>query len=99
MLSMLSMPCSHAKILKCVQIMLSAHPPKRGVSLIGTCPKVHTGFYKAWTANSLHTEVMDYLQVMVPFMVVPGHQLGDRWVASVFSPVSLQPCHARVANK
>ena len=46
-----------------VQVWMCPHPPKRGVICMGTCPKVHTGFYKAWTANGLHTEVIQYLQV------------------------------------
>ena len=40
------------------------HPPKRGSQLLGTCPMVHTGFHKAWTASGLHTEVISYLQVL-----------------------------------
>ena len=40
------------------------HPPKRGLPFWDR-PRVHTGFYRAWTANSLHTEVMGYLQVTV----------------------------------
>ena len=48
-----------------VQVWMCPHPPKRGVTWLGTCPKVHTGFYKAWTASGLHTEVIQYLQVII----------------------------------
>ena len=46
-----------------VQVWMCAHPPARGITCLGTRPKVHTGFFKAWTAGGLHTEVMGYLQV------------------------------------
>ena len=47
-----------------MQVWMTPHPPKRGIPF-WTCPKVHSGFYRAWTANSLHTEVMDFLQVVL----------------------------------
>ena len=46
-----------------VQVWMTPHPPKRGIYLLGSRPQVHTGFHKAWTANGLHTEIMQYLQV------------------------------------
>ena len=48
-----------------VQFWMSPHPPKRGISMLATCPKVHTGFHKAWTARGLHTQVIQYLQVQL----------------------------------
>ena len=51
------------------------HPPKRGVICLGTCPKVHTGFYKAWTASGLHTEVIQYLQVIAS----PSRACSHAW--------------------
>ena len=47
-----------------MQVWMCPHPPKRGSQLLGTCPMVHTGFHKAWTASGLHTEVISYLQVL-----------------------------------
>ena len=51
---------------------MHAHPPKRGLIVMGTQPKVHTGFYKAWTAGGLHTEVVGYLQVAAFLFVSAG---------------------------
>ena len=50
----------------CWQVWMCAHPPQRGHPWLGTRPKVHTGFHRAWTADGLHTEVMDCLQVRQP---------------------------------
>ena len=33
---------------------------------MGTRPLVHTGFYKAWTAKGLHTEIIGHIQVCLP---------------------------------
>ena len=46
-----------------LQVWMRAHPPQQKASFLGSSPKVHSGFYKAWTANHLHTEIMAFLQV------------------------------------
>ena len=38
---------------QCGQVWMSPHPPRRGSKAIGTCPMLHTGFHKAWTASGL----------------------------------------------
>ena len=60
-----------------VQFWMSPHPPKRGIPLLGTCPKVHTGFHKAWTARGLHTQVIQYLQVQLCLHLAPILQQGS----------------------
>lgn len=39
------------------------HPPKRGIYMMGSQPLVHSGFYKAWVARGLDTQVLSFLQV------------------------------------
>ena len=51
-----------------MQVWMCPHPPKRGMTCLGTRPKVHTGFYKAWTAKGLHNEIIQYLQVLADWM-------------------------------
>ena len=62
-----------AEPISCGQVWMSPHPPKRGSKAIGTCPMLHTGFHKAWTASGLHTQVISFLQVLHPSTAVPSH--------------------------
>ena len=67
-----------------MQVWMCPHPPKRGATWLGTRPKVHTGFYRAWTANGLHTEIIQYLQVLPPPNVQGYAVLAAALVAGVW---------------
>ena len=53
--------------------------------MLGTRPKVHTGFYKAWTAKGLHTEVIHYLQVSYLLLLKQLSEMQRRQECSVDS--------------
>ncbi|KAK9808451.1 hypothetical protein WJX73_006949 [Symbiochloris irregularis] len=67
-----------------LRVWRTVHPPKRGIYMMGSQPLVHSGFYKAWVARGLNTQVLSFLQELYDSgqvdedarVCVTGHSLG-----------------------
>ncbi|KAK9808474.1 hypothetical protein WJX73_010216 [Symbiochloris irregularis] len=67
-----------------LRVWRTVHPPRRGIYMMGSQPLVHSGFYKAWVARGLDTQVLSFLQELYDSgqvdedarVCVTGHSLG-----------------------
>ena len=64
-----------------VQILQTPHPPRRRIQ--GRVPRVHRGFLRTWTVNSIDSEVLQFVGALLAArppaerkVVCCGHSLG-----------------------
>ena len=82
---------------------MAIHEPRRGVPVLGTTPKVHRGFYNAWTSKGLHTEILDHIQARLLLCTCKQRGLGSLlYPANAATPVCIfsvrfEPCQAAAA--